>query len=393
MRHDPLTLATWIGTPMMVCLLLVAFFGREQPKPHGLVLIADQDGTFLSALVTRAYTQDELGEIFTVQLVPLDEGRRRINSGDGSALVIIPKGFGKAVLGTGQATIRLFTNPSQSIMPDIVESATSVLVEGAWRLQQIAGDDLNRISSDRPPSDTDIAESSVRWSHLATDVRKYLDPPVINVTAETIEPNPSRRQVNIGEAMFSSMTFLAILFLAFGMANDIWNEKIGGTLRHVAVTPSSLAGFFGGKIIALWLVFAALGIIALLSGKFLIGAEIHRAAIAVLWMAACGGAAYVLLVLLNTSFSSRRGATMFSNLLVMTSAMLGGCFFPFELMPNSLERIGRWTPNAWALLRFKDIIAGQINPAGLAMDFVAVLSLTALLSALVAWRLRWRFLF
>ena len=125
MRHDPLTLATWIGTPVLVSLLLVAFFGHEQPKPQGLVLIADQDKTFLSALVMHAYTQDKLGEMFTVQQVPLQEGRRRINSGDGSALVIIPKGLSKAVLGKQEAKIQLITNPSQSIMPSIVESVTS----------------------------------------------------------------------------------------------------------------------------------------------------------------------------------------------------------------------------------------------------------------------------
>ena len=48
---------------------------------------------------------------------------------------------------------------------------------------------ITPFSGERPPPDADIAESSVRFSHLATDIRKYLDPPVIKVTAETIEPN------------------------------------------------------------------------------------------------------------------------------------------------------------------------------------------------------------
>ena len=196
MRHDPLTLATWVGTPLLAGLLLVAFFGHEQPKPQGLVLIADQDKTFLSALVMHAYTQDKLGEMFTVQQVPLQEGRRRINSGDGSALVIIPKGFSQAVLGKQNAKIQLITNPSQSILPGIVESVTSVLVEGVWRLQQLTGDDLHQFSNDEQPSDEDIAARSVRYRHLFTDLRKYLDPPVIKVTVETIEPNPGRAQIN-----------------------------------------------------------------------------------------------------------------------------------------------------------------------------------------------------
>jgi ABC-2 type transport system permease protein len=393
LRHEPLALATWIGTPLLVGVMLVAFFGREQPQPQGLVLISDQDKSFLSALVMRAYTQDKLSEIFTVQEVPFKEGRRRINSGDGSALLIIPKGFSNAVLGSGNATIQLITNPSQTILPGIVESVTSVLVEGAWRLQQLTGDDLGQFSDNTPPSDAEIASSSVRYSHLATDLRKYLDPPVIKVTVETVEPNPARSQFNIGQAMFPSMTFLAILFLTYGMAIDIWKEKAQATLRHVAMTPGSMAGFLGGKILSVWLVLAAVSTVALLSGKLLIGAEIHAAVPAVLWMTAFGGTMYVLLLLLNTFCPSYRSATTLSNLLVMALAMLGGCFFPFELMPSSLSRIGVWTPNGWAMLIFRSILAGQVNLAGFAAAFGAALGLAVMLFLITTWRLRWRFLF
>jgi ABC-type multidrug transport system permease subunit len=392
MRREPLALVTWIGTPLMVSLLLVAFFGHEQPKPQGLVMISDQDKSFLSALVLHAYTQDKLGEMLAVQQVPLEEGRRRINSGDGSALVIIPKGFSQAVLGRERAKMQLITNPSQSILPGIVESVTSVLVEGVWRLQQFAENDLDQFSANSEPSDESIATSSIRFRHLFTGMRKYLDPPVIKVAVEAVDPNPGRRQINMSAAMFPSMTFLAVLFLAFGMASDLWKEKMCGTLRRVTVTPGSIAGLLAGKALALWIIFAILGSVSLLSGKFLIGAEIHNPIFGVLWIAASGGAFYMLLVLLNTLSRSQRSATMLSNLFVMTLSMLGAGFFPFEIMPGSLARIGRWMPNGWALLRFRDIIAGQADLAGLAAAFAAVLGVTALLFAVAAWRLRWRFL-
>jgi ABC-type Na+ efflux pump permease subunit len=391
MRREPMSLATWIGTPLLVGVLMVAFFGREQPKPQGLVLISDQDKSFLSAFVMRAYTQDRLSEIFTVQQVPLQEGRRRIYSGDGSALLIIPKGFSQAVLGTGNAQMQLITNPSQSILPGIVESVTSILVEIAWRLQQFMGDDLKMLAGNAPPSDADIEASSVRYTRLFTDLRKYLDPPIIKVAIQTIEPNPGR-QINIGEAMFPSMTILALMFLAYGMAIDIWKEKAQGTLRRVAMTPHSLAGFLGGKLLSLWLVFAALGAVSLLSGKLLIGAETGSAVPAVLWIAAYGGAMYVSLVLLNTFCPSYRSAMVLSNILVMTLMMLGGCFFPFELMPNSFAKIGIWTPSGRALIILRSMLSGQLPLAGLAAAFGAALGITALIFAAAAWRIRRRFI-
>lgn len=392
-RREPLAIAVRIATPLIVSGLLVAFFGREQPKPQGLVLIADQDKSFLSALVLHAYTQDKLGDIFTVQQVPLDEGRRRIHSGDGSALLIIPKGFSKAVLGQSKATVQLITNPAESILPGMVESVTSILVEAAWRVQQLMGDDLRRFSNDVPPSDEDIASSSIRYSHLGTDARKYLDPPVINLKMEKVDPNPGRSRSNLGQTMFPSMTFLTILFLVYGMAMDIWKEKAQATLRHVAVTPGSIAGFLGGKVLTVWLILFIVSIVAFLSGKLLIGVEIHAAVAAVLWIVICGGTLYMLFLLLDISCPSERSATTFSNLLVFPLSMLGGAFFPFELMPRSLADIGSWTPNGRSLIVLTDILAARVTPAGLAVAFGAAFGSTIILFLLIAWRLRRKFIF
>jgi ABC-type multidrug transport system permease subunit len=393
MRRDPLSLAPAIGTPLLLAVLLVAIFGHEQPKPQGLIMIADQDKSILSALVLHVYTQDKLGEIFTVQQVPLDAGLRRIKSGDGSALVIIPKGFSQAVFGNEQATMQLITNPAQSILPGIAESVTSILVEGAWRLQQLAGDELKQLSGKGEPSDDMIASSSIRFRRIGEGIHKFLDPPVIKVSVEVVDPNPKRSQINTSAVMFTSMTFMSILFLAASVAGDIWKDKSFGILRQVAVSPRSLSGFLGGRIIALWTVFAIIAIVSLLVGKIWIRAEIHNAVFAVLWFTASGGALYLLFVLLHTSFRNPRGATTLSSLLMMLFGMLGGSFFPFEYMPDTLARIGRCLPNGWAMLQFKDILAGQVLPSRLAMDFCAVLGFTLLLFIVAAWQLRRKFLY
>ena len=288
MRRDPLALATWFGIPLLVSLMLVAFFGREQPKPHGLVMISDQDKSFLSAVIMHAYTQDKLGEMFTVQQVPLEEGRRRIYSGDGSALVIIPEGFSQAVFGNRKAEMQLITNPTQSILPGIVESVTSILVEGAWRLQQLVGDDLKQLAGKERPSDETIAASSIRFSRLGESLQKYLDPPIIKVAVDLVDPNKNRSGISMSQAMFPSMTFMAVLFLAVGLANEIWKERMNGTLRHVAMTPGSIAGFLGGKFLTLFTIFAMVGVVALVSGKYLIGTETHNALDRVLrWCRVC----------------------------------------------------------------------------------------------------------
>lgn len=391
-RRDPIGLATWIGIPLLVGIILVALFGRgEPPKPRGLVLIADQDNSLISSFLANAYTQGKLGEMLTVQRVPLEEGRRRIGTGDASALLVIPKGFGQAVLRNQPAQLQLVTNPAQYILPGIVREVTSSLLEGAWYLQQLIGDELNQFAGrDTAPPDALVASFSVKVSRLASGLRRYVDPPLINVATQVVEPNPGRR-FSMSAAMFPSIMYMAVLFLAFGFGGDIWKEKLGGTLRRLAVTPGSVTGFLGGKVLALGVVYAFLGVAAVLAGAFLVGTDVRNPAVAVLWIAASGTGFYLLSVVLSTLATGPRAANMLGNLVLMLLGMLGGCFFPFEIMPEFLARIGRLTPNGWALLRFREILSGEASAGGLVLAFGCLAVGAAVLFSLAAWRLRRRF--
>jgi ABC-type Na+ efflux pump permease subunit len=391
LRRDPIALVTWIGVPLLIGLILVALFGHEDPKPHGLVLIADRDDSLLSSFVARAYSQGNLGEMFTVQQVPLDEGRRRINSGDGSALLIIPKGFSDAVLRREPVQLQLITNPSQTILPGIAESVTATMVDGAWYLQSLLGGELGQLAgTSGRPSDALIASLSVRIHHLATDAAKYIDPPLISVATEVVEKNPGRR-VNMTALMFPSMVYMAVMFLGFGFAADIWKEKMQGTLRRLAVTPASVAGLLGGKLAAVGVLYAALGIVALATGKFVVGAEVHSPVLAVAWVVVSGGVMYLLFLVVSALCPNPRAGSVLTNLMVMVLAMIGGTFFPFEMMPEFLARIGRLTPNGWAVVRFREILAGQLDAASLATGFGGMALLAALLFLAAASRLRRRF--
>jgi ABC-type multidrug transport system permease subunit len=65
--------------------------------------------------------------------------------------------------------------------------------------------------------------------------------------------------------------------------------------------------------------------------------------------------------------------------------MAGGCFFPFDVMPDWLVRIGKWTPNGLAVVQFKDVLLGTANPAHLAV-VLAGLAAAGLLAYLLALR-------
>jgi len=388
MRRDPLALGVWLGIPLLIGLTMVALFGRQEPKPQGLLLIADQDGTFVSSFLARAYTQGKLGEMITVRDVKLEDGRRQIGRGDASALLIVPKGFSNAVLRNDPVKLELVTNPSQAILPNMIQEITEVLVDGAWYLHQFVGDDLRRAADfSAGPPDQFVSAFSVKINHLIDDYKRYVDPPVIEVASEVVQQNPAG-SLNVSLLMFPGIIFMAVTFLAFGYSGDIWKAKLQGTLRRLVVTPGSVVHFLAGKVLALSAIFSLVGMVALLTGRLLQGIEIHNVALVVLWVAVSGSGLYLLMLVLQTSVHNQRAAAVLANIVVMTLMMLGGSFFPFELMPGFLARIGRLTPNGWALLRLKDLLAGQASAAPMLLAFAAAIAMTGLLFAFVARRLR-----
>jgi ABC-type multidrug transport system permease subunit len=388
MLRDPIGLVTWIGIPLLIGLVMVALFGRGEPKPQGLLLIADQDDTFVSSFLARAYTQGKLGEMITVNNVKLAEGRKRIGAGDGSALLIIPKGFTNALLRNEPIKLELVTNPSQAILPEMLREVTEILIDGAWYLHQFIGDDLHRFADMQgSPPDALIGEFSIKIRRLFDSVGRYVNPPAIEVASEVVEQNPGS-QVNVAQLMFPSMIYMSALFLAFGYSGDIWKERMQGTLRRFAMSPGSPRHFLAGKLVAVGVVYAVLAAVALLTASLLLGMPVRNVGLVVLWIPATGGGIYLMMVVLSTLASTPRAASVLTNFAVMTLAMMGGAFFPFEVMPGFLSRIGKLTPNGWALLRLKEMLGGQAGAASIAVAFAATAVVGTLLFVLASRRLR-----
>src|SRR5580658_6427670 len=93
LRRDPLALATSLGIPVVLVTLITLVFSGGQAAPQGRLLVADEDKTLLSQTLTSAFSREPLSKMLVIETISRDEGRRRMDRGDASALLIIPKGF------------------------------------------------------------------------------------------------------------------------------------------------------------------------------------------------------------------------------------------------------------------------------------------------------------
>ena len=402
---DPAALLIWLALPLAIGGLLVLINSGDGGTPRGRLLVVDEDRSFVSALTAGLPAQGELAELFDLVHMERDEGRRLIDAGEATALLILPAGLQGAFAGKGDAEIQLVTNPSHRILPSIIEETLRIVVDSAVYTERLVADAalrftdlrLDDLTASSTGPDERLAELIQRVdSRLRELGKKVLAPPVLSVEftpAPDAGPSGGGSAVpDVGKVFLPGMIFLSVLFIAQGMSGDIWNEKRRGTLHRAASSPPSMAAFLAGKLLAGTSIAALVAVVGVAAGTVIFDLSPAQAPLAVLWVAFSGCVMLIYFVLLQCFASSQRAGDMLSNIVLFPVLMLGGSFFPLEMMPDWMADIGRWTPNGAALVRLGEILDAQ--PDFPAMG-VAALSLgipAAIAFCLAARRLSGRFL-
>jgi ABC-type multidrug transport system permease subunit len=360
MRRDPLALATSLGIPLVLVTLITLVFSGGQATPQGRLLVADEDKTLLSQALTTAFSREPLAKMLVMETTAREEGRRRMDRGDASALLIVPKGFQDAFLQNHPVQLQLVTNPAQEILPKIVEETLSIVVDGGFYVQKVAAVPLRSlITTGQAPNDETVARASVAFNRISQSLAKYVNPPLIDLDLH-VAPEQQATQ-NIAAIFLPAMLFMGLLFIGNAHALDIWREQAWGTLRRLATTPASLGTLLGGRLISLALILFGVAVAGVAGMRWAAHVPVASVLLATLWLVLSGTAFYLMLVAIAVHASSQRSANVIGNLVVFPLSLLGGSFFPFEMMPDWMARIGRFTPNGWAITQFKAFVAGSAH--------------------------------
>jgi ABC-type multidrug transport system permease subunit len=248
------------------------------------------------------------------------------------------------------------------------------MVEATFYVERLFGPEVRRAvgttSGQTAPSDDTVATVSRAFNQRLRTLQDTLVPPVLSLEAKTISEN--NESVDFWSLFLPGLLFMSLLFTAQGMSLDIWIEKTGGTLRRTLSTPQGAVPFLAGKLLAGIAIMAIAVVLALVLGVTMFHVPMARAPLAFVWATFAGGAVFCYLLLLQLLAGTMRGAQFLSSMIVFPLIMIGGSFFPFEVMPAWMANIGRWTPNGLAVADVKQILFGHIDPSALVIGAVAI---------------------
>jgi ABC-type multidrug transport system permease subunit len=380
-RHlrDPLALLLWLSLPLVIGgLMTLVMGGYSGPAPSIHLLVADEDGGVLSGLLAPPYNPGLRGLGLRIEAVGREAGRARIATGAATALLVIPRGFRDDVLNERPTTLRLITNPAQRILPQIVEESLGILVDGTFYGQRLFGPELRELAAGPPQgarvfSNDEIARISVAINQVMERLSKYLFPPAIQLET-SLDQAQTQQSISPVRLFLPGVLFMALMFLAGSLSEDVWRERDQGTLRRVASTPTSVAALLGGKLLAGGIVILGAMLVVLLAGMLYLELPLRRLPLALAWTAASGVVLFLLLIAIQLHATSQRAGSVLTSSLVFPLLFLGGCMFPFEVMPQWMVTIGRRTPNGWALQSLKDILFGRADASDLGAALAVLLA-------------------
>jgi ABC-2 type transport system permease protein len=321
----------------------------------------------------------------------LDLGQQRVREGDSDALIVIPATYGEAVRTLARAQIDFYSLTSPLAPDPVRQTLEAVLqrVNGAALTAGVTDAVLARIEQES-------AAAAMIEPWRAAFVRE-----VYTQSATLMAQRPSLvRYVAVGGASENEgaqgfgqsvpgVGSMYVMFTVLGGMVWLQRERQRWTLQRLGVFPLTRGQILGGKI----LTFFTLGMLQYLvvfGVGLLVGLDFGRNP----WLLLPTMAAFVLCCTALTfavapTLHSEGQANVVTQLLSLVFAALGGAWWPLEIVPTFMQRLGHLTPVAWVMDAFRDLLFYNGGLNAILPELGVLLVASALLFGVGIWRFRY----
>jgi ABC-2 type transport system permease protein len=254
--------------------------------------------------------------------------------------VVIPAGFGEAVLHGKQVKITLVKG---SGAPEKILEVQSRLLHAVVRFTKgLALADVSHRAWD-PASRAALKEALARPQLLT----------VVRAGHRTLRPPPSGFSQSLPGML---VMFVIQMILTYG-GTSLVKDRLGGQMRRLLAAPVQPLEAYAGKILARVAMGCAQAVVLLGCGSIAFGLPLGDHPLflvpVVLALAAVAGCLSLLVgVLCNTE----KQVILLAIFGAMGLSALGGCWWPIEIVPETFKTIAMLTPSYWAMHGLQSVL-------------------------------------
>jgi len=381
---DRTGLITLIFVPLMLTFLFGTVMGGGERRIA--VAVADLDGTAQSAEVVAALDQRSYQITKTVE----DRATAMASSGEAAAAVIIPKGFASDVLGGVDTKVRVLKDPRSTSSIAIVQAvsgrveriaanATTIrIVQGAFRDASAA---TGAHYTPPPPSDV-YAYADRIWSP---------EPPLsVSDVPVTVSKVRGSTTMAMGFQQYSmGFTLMFMMFMGLGSAGGFLEEREQGTLARLLTTPTTRSELVAGKVLGIYVTVLFEAAIMVGFGALVFGVPWGDDPLGVAMIIGSFGLATTGLgVMISTMARTRGQVSAMTAVLATALSMLGGAYWPLDIVSPAMRTVALMTPTGWAMTGLTDVVVRYQGTALAVLPSAALLGMAAIFLTIGIARLR-----
>lgn len=347
-RKEKAFLAIMIGMALFITFIIsLAFGGQTAPQIH--IALFDGDNSTLSQEIVAAFEDNEAYNLIVRS--DIDHMLNDVRDSRAEVGYAIPNGFAGSLLHGEPLAIEVATLGSSTAsvaVNQVIENIVSSHLM-AQAITTIAHDKATQIGTtvEAPQIVAEVQGQIEDMPLIATAFSFYGEVPVV----EPAGPAPGFSEVAMG--MVIQFTMFTVIF----SAGDILEERQNKTWSRLLTTPTSPASILGGKILGAFVLGAIQVTILLVLGQYAFGINYGDNLIGVMvimasfLLAVCGLG--LLLASLVRSMGQLQATTP---IVVVASSMLGGAFWPLEMVPSYMRVVAKFTPVAWVMEALRDVV-------------------------------------
>jgi ABC-2 type transport system permease protein len=314
------------------------------------LLVVDEDDSALSAILV-----DELSGAGIVEpkLVTLTEAGKLYDDEQAVAWLTIPAGF-EAVILKGLDPALEFNKAQNSNDADAAERVVLAAVEGSNRAAAVAYRALKEAEVRQPFENESARGTYFEQALLSARSMGGVSQSRVIITRPEIQTTISYDPVAIASA--GQMVTWVLIPLLGTSALFVYERRLK-TLPRLLTTPTPKAIFLLGTISGQLSVAVVQMFILIGFGAMVMNVQWGRSPSGLaLMMFSFGLAAVAMGTMLGTFVKTEKQANNLSIMLGMLMALLGGCWWPLEIFPETIRTAVMVLPTTWAMQGFSGIV-------------------------------------
>jgi ABC-2 type transport system permease protein len=372
LKHDRAAFVLAFVVPIAFFSVFAMIFGGSRSATRRVpVIVVDEDGSensrrFASGLAAEKGLAVETARVVPGRTAPLAYDRESalaaVRSGQLSLALVIPKGFGAAPIAFGPETgtrprLLIYADTADPVAPQILTGLVqkvamiSMPEAVAWAGVQA----MDRWGGGLTPEQRERLESSISLLRTPSPeggtgsaAPRGQSPGLVDLEVQDVlgqaKQNPTATLLAAG------LGVMFLLFSAAGAGGALIEEAESGTLDRILATRVSMTPLLLGKLLYLTSVAVLQLTVMFIWGEIFFGDELHRHALGFLIISIATGLACSSFGLVLAALSrSRMQLVALSNLIILVMSAIGGSMVPRYLLSESIQKLGLWTINAWAI--------------------------------------------